>query len=116
MSTDITMTITELSVSVLPDDHPDYETYRVAVRWHGPDSYGVHRGAACLSRSGRWEREPIPSSRTKTWVAAHRWTYVKARHKACEVAPTITINGRLVLDLLAAPPTTQEPTAKDETP
>ena len=93
--------ITELSVSLLPEDHPDFESYRVCVRWHGKGRYGVHRGGAVLSFSGKWEQEPIPSAQTSRWIATHWWPYTEARNKAYEVAHTITLNGVSVLDILA---------------
>jgi len=36
-------------------------------------SYAVRRFGSCLSRSGKWVIEPMPSSRTSTWLKKHRF-------------------------------------------
>lgn len=43
------------------------------------DVWAIRRGAgACLSRDGKWVREPQPSSRTDEWLAEHRFTLEEA--------------------------------------
>jgi hypothetical protein len=36
-------------------------------------SYAVRRLGSCLSRSGKWVIEPMPSSRTDAWLKKHRF-------------------------------------------
>lgn len=39
----------------------------------GPDKWAVRRGSECLSRSGEWEWEPLPSSRDDDFLARCRF-------------------------------------------
>jgi hypothetical protein len=69
------------------------------IRW------AVYRGGAgsgvCLSRSGRWDREPIPSSRTEHWLRQHRYASLEdAIERAKKAAPEVEINGRTARELV----------------
>lgn len=61
------------------------------------------RGAysrVCLSRSGQWHDEPIPSSRTDSWLRNHRFVSLEdAIERAKKAAPFVEINGRTALEL-----------------
>jgi len=38
----------------------------------------------CLSKSGEWDFEPIPSARTNQWLTDHRWNDRKDAIKAAQ--------------------------------
>lgn len=59
-------------------------TVKWAVRWNGRS----------LHRSGRWDWEPIPSSRTDRWLKSHRFELDTALKLAEKAAPQLVINGR----------------------
>ena len=59
----------------------DYSALTVEAR--GDDRWAVKRdGCECLSVSGKWDYEPLPSSRTDEWMAAHRFDYEEAVARA----------------------------------
>jgi hypothetical protein len=43
----------------------------------GPALWAIRRGGMCLAKSGRWNWEPRPSSRTDAWLDEHRYTSVQ---------------------------------------
>lgn len=45
---------------------------------HGPDLWAVCSGGECLSRTGRWRYEPLPSSRTDSFKRCTRFPYEEA--------------------------------------
>jgi len=72
------------------------------IRW------AIYRGTigsrVCLSRDGRWDPEPIPSSRTKTWLHKHRFASLEdAIERAKRAAPDVLINGYRAHELMARP-------------
>jgi len=63
---------------------PGFDGIRWAIRWAG----------RCLSRSGRWDLEPIPSSRTDHWKRQHRYASLEdAIERAKRQAPEVAMNG-----------------------
>ena len=38
-----------------------------------PESWAIRAGSACMSTTGEWDIEPMPSDRTDEWLANHRW-------------------------------------------
>lgn len=36
--------------------------------------WAIRRLSECMSKSGRWDHEPIPRRRTVEWMADHRWS------------------------------------------
>lgn len=68
------------------------------IRW------AIYRGGTgsgvCLSRSGKWDFEPIPSSRSFHWLRQHRYASLEdAIERARKAAPAVEINGRTALEL-----------------
>jgi hypothetical protein len=100
---EVHLLLSELSVCMLPPDHPEYDLFAVKVAWRGSDQYGVIWRSRRLSRSGKWSWEPLPSSRTDAWIKRHSFSYDEARERACKVAPTITCNGRTALQAAKGP-------------
>lgn len=82
------VTVTAYAVSCLPDDHPDWRYYRLAVRRHGV-RWVVEDGGEYLRIDGTWTTVP------------HLYeTAEKALEVAQEYAPTMQLNGRTVADVL----------------
>jgi hypothetical protein len=50
----------------------DVQAVRVVNR-EGVRLWAVRCGSYCMSRSGTWTIEPIPSSRTEAWIRSHRF-------------------------------------------
>lgn len=48
------------------------EIHRVS-QIDGPDRFAVRHASCCLNKKGKWEYEPIPSSRTKNFFKRCRF-------------------------------------------
>lgn len=93
--------VTEYVVSAVPEDLiPDAFAWNVTVEWRSEGLWAVKWGPYCLSIRGKWDHEPIPSSRTNAWLAAHRFIEQDALRRAHEMAPTVRVNGLLPADLV----------------
>lgn len=43
----------------------------------GRGKWAIRWRSSCLSHAGEWHYEPLPSSRTEEFLAAHRWDNVE---------------------------------------
>jgi hypothetical protein len=95
--------IERYSYSPIPLDHPDRETWGVAVERAAPRRWAIRNLSHCLNRiSGEWEYEPLPSSRTDEWLEAHRWTQLEeAQLIAARVCGSVTWNGTSAEEIAA---------------
>jgi hypothetical protein len=89
----------QYTVNAAPAGQPQYRyLYNVEVQQSyqidGTELWAVRWMSRCLSRDGEWTLEPIPSSRTDEFLAAHRFDLDTALRLAKEAAPKITVNGR----------------------
>lgn len=92
---------TRFQVTVLPLDDINAFTWSLTVEYRGHDRWAVLRGArVCLSRSGSWDYESIPSEREDEWIAAHRFEYAEAIQLAIKHAPDIVVNGLTATQVL----------------
>lgn len=73
----------------------------ITVEWRGGDRWAVTRSGCCLGSDGEWEYEPLPSSRTDEWKAAHRFDVDTALRLAQEALPKLTVNGHKIGDVVA---------------
>lgn len=86
---------TEYTVSCLPLDHPDADSFTLYVRWTGGDRWKVTTMFKdALAADGEWDGEPLPSERTDEWLAAHRFDFDTALALAKEHAPRMTLRAR----------------------
>lgn len=81
-------------------DEPEFEVH---VEYAGYDRWAIRHGGRCLSKDGRWDWEPLPSSRTDAWLQSHRFTEGEALRIAEEQAVTVTVNGLMAADVVAGP-------------
>jgi NAD(P)-dependent dehydrogenase (short-subunit alcohol dehydrogenase family) len=89
-------------VSCVPEDHDAALSLTVSVEYRGKDRWAVTRvGHWCLSAAGVWEWEVSADERTDEWLSDHRFPYPEAMRLARQVAPTLTVMGRTVADVLA---------------
>lgn len=51
-----------------------------------PPTWAVRYEDTCLSKTGNWDVEPQPSSRTKSWLASHRFDNMKDATNAAVTA------------------------------
>ena len=93
--------------SCLPYDHPDRRIFTVRIEKRsereGRSLWAVVWMGDNLSASGRWDREPQPSSRTEAWLAGHRFDLDAAMTLAMSAARLLEVNGLTVDDVLAGP-------------
>lgn len=94
---DVTIAITELSLSMLPEDHVDFDLFAVWVQRRPGDRWAVMlRGKFLLHRDGGWHLRPIP----KSAIDDYRYEYEDAIRRAREALPLIEVNDRRALDVL----------------
>lgn len=74
--------VTEYSIL----DGEDCPRHQITVKYRGGDLWGVFRGGQCLSTSGKWDWEPLPSARTKNWITNHRFSESDALAAALKLA------------------------------
>ncbi|MBF6213735.1 hypothetical protein IU487_22215 [Nocardia puris] len=94
------ITIDRYTVSCLPEDHPELAHFTVDVEYRGRGRWAVARYKRCYDADGREDWEPIPSERTDEWLDRHRHDLDAALDIARRVAPTLTVNGHTVADVL----------------
>lgn len=96
--------VSEYTLSVLPDDDVNEYLYAISVhrarQMDGTELWAVRWMGRCLNRRLGWDYEPIPSSRTKRWLATHRFPLDEAMRLARAAVPDITVNGRRARDLV----------------
>lgn len=93
--------LSEVTVSALPEDHIDYHLFQIVVQWRGGETYAVYRHRQCLSMTGDWDYEPLPSERDEAWIATHRFSYDAALALAAREAPNVVCNGRTAAEVAA---------------
>ena len=71
----------------------DRTTWSIRVEHRGEERWAVTNLGRCLNRYGIWDSEPLPSSRTEEWLAAHRFSRDEALTLARLYAPDVTWNG-----------------------
>lgn len=98
----VNVTATTYTVSVLPDDNIDHDTYAITVEARGNGLWAVLRHRWCLGSDGEWEFEPIPSERTDEWLASHRFPLDEAVELARRAAPKVRVNGMTAAQVAVA--------------
>jgi hypothetical protein len=92
---------TEFVVNCLPEDDINAPAFEIKVVYRGRDLWAVKRYSSCLSSSGEWDYEHIPSEREDEWLATHRFPLARALELARAAAPDVTVNGHTVTEALA---------------
>jgi hypothetical protein len=91
---------TEFTLSLLPQDHDDYEAFSIRVRWFGGERWLVSRlGRRWLNADGEWVRQSVDFDE---FVAAYSHDRETAIELAKAALPNIRINGHSVADALRA--------------
>ena len=49
-----------------------------------PESWAIRAGSSCMSTTGEWDIEPMPSDRTDEWLTNHRWPSAAAAWAALQ--------------------------------
>lgn len=88
------------AVSCLPDSS-EAHLWTIEVAYRGNDLWAALRHGWCLDAAGRWDYEPLPSSRTPEWLAEHRFPLEEALRLAKVAAPLLEVNGITVADRAA---------------
>lgn len=97
---EVEVRVTQLTVSLFPDDPQLGMAYDVRVEERSKDSWAVTRMSHCLNTEGEWEYEPLPSSRDEAWKATHRFDLETALRMAAEAVPAVVVNGKRAVDYL----------------
>lgn len=88
---------TRYTVCGLPEDDVNVSAWSLSIEWRGPgDLWAVVHMGKCLSTSGKWHYEPLPSSRTTFWKSKHRFSLERAKALALKAYPKLVINGYCV--------------------
>lgn len=102
---EVTVRPSSYTVSCLPKRDMDTHLFEIRIEERGQidgtTRWAVCRMGYCLNRSGRWDYEMLPSSRTDRWIARHRFDLETAIRLAKKAAPLITVNGHTVAEALA---------------
>jgi hypothetical protein len=93
---------TRFDVSCLPLDDINAHGFTLTVEYRGRGKWAVLNSRWCLSSTGEWEWESIPSEREDDWLETHRFDLETAQRLAVEAAPKMVCNGWTVADALAA--------------
>lgn len=93
---------TAYAVSCLPPDHEDAYHLTIHVEWRGPgDRWAVMRNGYCYSKTGRQRYERNPSSRTDAFKRTYRHSLENGLALAKKLAPTLTVGGLTVDQVIA---------------
>jgi hypothetical protein len=92
---------TKWVVNCLPEDDINAPAFELQVAYRGRGLWAVLRHGACLSNTGEWDWEHIPSERADEWLATHRFDFNTALDLAKEAAPKVIVNGHTVTEALA---------------
>jgi hypothetical protein len=84
---------THYTVSLFPDASVNAAVWDVTVERRSAGRWAVCNMGRCLNADGKWDREPIPSSRDDEWKEQHRFDLDDALELAKQVAPTVAWNG-----------------------
>jgi hypothetical protein len=98
---DPTVRPVKYAVSCVPEGNVNARHFTVWVEDRGRGLWAVTDGAFCYDANGDAEYEPIPSEREDEWRAKYRFDLDTALALAKRVAPTLTVNGYTVADVLA---------------
>lgn len=85
--------VTQYAVSMFPAESINSLAWDLTVEQRAPGQWAVCRMRQCLTADGTWDYEPLPSSRTDEWKAAHRFDLDTALRLAREAAPHVVVNG-----------------------
>lgn len=96
---ELTVRATRYMVNAVPETAPDAYVFEVAVEWRSEDQWAVMWHSRCLSKSGKWDFEPLSSSRTTRWKNNHRFSFEEAMKRAKEIAPSVTVNGHVAREV-----------------
>jgi hypothetical protein len=77
--------LSEVLVSVLPEDNADYDAYVLKVRWCGGERHAVMHGLLVLG-DGDWHAVGRGLESLYDYDTAYRL--------ACQIAPTVEVDGR----------------------
>jgi len=92
------ITPTEYTVCGLPEDDEDSAVWKITIESRGKGWWAVCHLRHCLSTGGKWDYEPLPSSRTNAWLKRHRFDLPEAIRRAEAAYPKLIINGLWVRD------------------
>lgn len=95
--------VNELSVNAVPKELRTADInshYTVSVSRRGPDTWAVvHRGQV-YNKNLKSQMERLPSGRTDSFLARHRFTLLEAVELAEKLAQTVTIQGVKASDII----------------
>ena len=92
-ASEVTVTPTTYTVSLLPESNCNHHSYALTVQYRGDDRWAVLHVGYCLGSDGEWDYESIPSERRDDWLATHRFPFDEAVRLAVKAAPKVDVNG-----------------------
>lgn len=91
-----TLAIETCSVSLLPVDHPERDTFNITLERRPGERWVVKRWKRFLDADGEWS---YGADYTDEWRAAHWHTWEDANRLASEACRHIVVNGRSAVDV-----------------
>jgi hypothetical protein len=91
----ISYLLTEIEVSYLPRDNPNYRYFKLQVRRRYDNRFGIYSGESLYNRNGDWDygRPPEDPDELQQWREDHFFEYEEAVQRAALLAPDVEING-----------------------
>lgn len=93
--------IAKYAVSCLPRTHRSYWHFTVWVVERAPSEWEVRADGTVHDADGNPSWGPLPLEDREAWQARHRFDLDTAVEIAKQIAPTLTVNGVTVADILA---------------
>lgn len=75
---EVTVQVTEYTVTTQPLNELESALDGITVAYRGHGLWAVTRRRRCLGRDGSWDWEPMPSWRDDEWLAEHRFPEAEA--------------------------------------
>lgn len=76
-----------------PENSDMYRSFSLEVKPRGKGTWAIVHFNSVLSRKGKWDYEPLPSSRTAAWLKNHRFGLQEAMELARKHLDDIEVNG-----------------------
>lgn len=93
----IDIKVTELKVSLLPEDHKLHHLYCIFIQYRGNDYWSIGHLSMYFGKDGKWDHERKSDD---NWVLRHRFDIDTARLLAIRNAPIIKVSGKTAREVL----------------
>lgn len=92
--------VTRYEFSCLPESHEERRYFSIYAEYRGRGKWAVVRDGYCYDADMNYEYERSSSNRTDEFLEKFRHEFVDAIALAAKIAPTLTVNGYTVSEVL----------------